>query len=57
MQVVLKGSFTNTRIRYKLHQQKNRINELMQTQEQILTNKLESRYNLNKYTILVQNRF
>ena len=57
MQVVLKRSFINTRIWYKLHQQKNGINELMQAQKQIFINKLESRQNLNQIIILRQNRF
>ena len=43
MQVVFKRSFINTWIRYKLHKQQNRINELMQAQKQIFVNKLERR--------------
>ena len=43
MQVVFKRNFINTLIRYKLHKQKKRINELMQAQKQIFINKLERR--------------
>ena len=57
MHVVLKRNFINTWIGYKLHQQKNKINENMQAHEQFFICKFEGRLDLNKYTILVQGRF